>query len=68
MAVRAKISISGVINVQYPDNTTLTAAGSLFPDTLANNISLSIGLITGVQSSSIKCGIIDIEGDSGNGR
>lgn len=61
MAVKAKISISGTINVSYPDSTTLTAATSIFPDMLADNITRSIGFIGGVESSDIRCGILSIE-------
>lgn len=61
MAVKAKLTISGTINVSYPDSTTLTAATSIFPEMLADNISRSIGLIGGVESSDIRCGILSIE-------
>lgn len=63
MAVKAKISISGEINVSYPDSTVLASADSLIPDNLARSISLSVGLIPGVESTAIRCGIIDIEED-----
>lgn len=61
MAVKAKLTISGTINVSYPDETTFTAASSIFPEMLADNISRSIGFIGGVESSDIRCGILSIE-------
>lgn len=63
MAVRAKLSLSGEINVSYPDSTALSGAGSMIPDNLARSISLSVGLIPGVESTTIRCGILDIEED-----
>lgn len=61
MAVKAKLTVSGTINVSYPDSTTFTAATSIFPDMLADNIERAIGLMGGVESSDIRCGILSIE-------
>ena len=61
MAVKAKISVSGVINIQYPDDTAFTGAGSIFPDMLADNIERAIGFMGGVESSDIRCGILSLE-------
>ena len=61
MAVKAKLTVSGTINVSYPDNTAFTAATSIFPDMLADNIKRALGFMGGVESSDIRCGILSIE-------
>lgn len=60
MAVKALLTVSGTVEINYPDTTTLGSADSMIPDQLAAEIKAKALTISGVSSATIRCGIIDV--------
>ena len=60
MAVKALLTVSGTVEVNYPDATTLGSADAMVPDQLAADIRAKVLTISGVSSAMIRCGIIDV--------
>ena len=58
--VKALVSVSGKIEVSFPDGTTLASADALIPEELADLVKAKIQTISGVSSADVHCGILDI--------
>lgn len=60
MVVKALLTVSGTVEITYPDATTLGSADAMVPDQLATDIREKVLTISGVSSAMIRCGIIDV--------
>ena len=58
--VKALVSVSGKIEVSFPDGTTLASAGALIPEELADLVKVKIQTIPGVSAADVRCGILDL--------
>lgn len=58
--VKALVSVSGKIEVSYPEGTTLASADALIPEELADLVETKIKTISGVAAADVRCGILDL--------
>lgn len=58
--VKALVSVSGRIEVLYPEGTTLASADALIPEELADLVEVKIKTISGVNDAEVRCGILDL--------
>ena len=58
--VKALVSVSGRIEVLYPEGTTLASADALIPEELADLVEVKIKTISGVNDTEVRCGILDL--------
>ena len=57
----ALISISGTVDIAFDQTKTLAQAGYMIPKVMENAIESRIHNIPGVRSTTVRCGILDLE-------
>lgn len=60
IVIKADVSMSGQIKIAYAGSYTLGTADALIPDELAGQIKTKIESITGVDSATVRCSILDL--------